>query len=250
MTFLQLEYFIEVASCMSFSKAAQNMFVSHQALSTQIKALEKELGMELFDRRNKRSLKLNESGKILLEAWTPIVEANKQAISRATAVAEEAEKIIRVGIQNVDQTRDAAFGFVNALMREKDFNAEFVVDAPSKLLYKLDNGEIDICCIMSFGENYAEKYKVIELEGKRTSPMIAVSLKNPLSKRKKITIKDLENETIVLLDEAYVPFARGYVENTFKEAGISSAPRIAAPLILWKNEKFDEDMSRGAKEIK
>ena len=43
MTILQMEYFIAVAECGSFSKAAEKMFVSQQGISRQIAAVEQEL---------------------------------------------------------------------------------------------------------------------------------------------------------------------------------------------------------------
>ena len=62
MTILQIEYFIEIVKSGSFTKAAEKLYVTHQALSLQIQALEKELGMPLFDRSNRRKLILEESG--------------------------------------------------------------------------------------------------------------------------------------------------------------------------------------------
>ncbi|MDO4206170.1 MAG: LysR family transcriptional regulator, partial [Lachnospiraceae bacterium] len=55
MTFLQIEYFIEIVRSGSFTRAAEKLFVTHQALSLQIQAMEKELGMPLFDRSNRKS---------------------------------------------------------------------------------------------------------------------------------------------------------------------------------------------------
>ena len=56
MTILQMEYFIAVAECGSFSKAAVKMFVSQQGISRQIAAVEQELDMTLIDRSNRRRI--------------------------------------------------------------------------------------------------------------------------------------------------------------------------------------------------
>ena len=50
MEFNQLEYVTEVADTGSFSKAAANLFYSQPALTQQIGKLEKELGIQLFNR--------------------------------------------------------------------------------------------------------------------------------------------------------------------------------------------------------
>ena len=50
MTFQQLTYVVEVAKNGSINKAAKNLFLSQTALSSAIKALEKELGISIFER--------------------------------------------------------------------------------------------------------------------------------------------------------------------------------------------------------
>ena len=46
----RIQTFLEVANCLSFSTAAKNLYVSQQAVTRQIAALEQELGLRLFYR--------------------------------------------------------------------------------------------------------------------------------------------------------------------------------------------------------
>ncbi|MBW5448955.1 LysR family transcriptional regulator [Cohnella sp. CFH 77786] len=62
----QLEYFVAACDELHFTKAADKMGVSQPNLSLQIKALEEELGMPLFDRIGKR-IALTEAGSVLLK---------------------------------------------------------------------------------------------------------------------------------------------------------------------------------------
>lgn len=62
----QLEYFAAVCKEMHFSRAAENLCTTQSNLSQQIKFLENELGLPLFDRMGKR-IALTDAGKILLE---------------------------------------------------------------------------------------------------------------------------------------------------------------------------------------
>lgn len=64
--FRQLEYFAAVSKEMHFSRAAEKLCTTQSNLSQQIKFLENELGMPLFDRIGKR-IALTEAGKILLD---------------------------------------------------------------------------------------------------------------------------------------------------------------------------------------
>lgn len=60
----QLRYFIAVADTLSFSRAAESVYLSQSALSRQISELEKEVGVPLL-RRTTRQVELTEAGKAL-----------------------------------------------------------------------------------------------------------------------------------------------------------------------------------------
>ena len=65
MTILQLKYVIAIANSKSFREAASRLFVSQPALSSTIRELEEELGIQLFERTNK-GIRLTEPGKEFL----------------------------------------------------------------------------------------------------------------------------------------------------------------------------------------
>ena len=62
----QLKYFKAVAEVGKISDAAESLFISAPALSTSISRLEKELGVQLFDRTNNK-ISLNIQGQIFLK---------------------------------------------------------------------------------------------------------------------------------------------------------------------------------------
>ena len=61
----QLEYFLKVAHYESFTRAAEDLYVTQPAISHSVRMLEEELGHELFTRKNQKIL-LNEKGKCFL----------------------------------------------------------------------------------------------------------------------------------------------------------------------------------------
>ena len=69
----QLRGFCHAARRLSFSKAAEAMLLTQPSVSLQIKALEKELGVQLFDRHGPR-ITLTNDGRQLLEIARPLVD--------------------------------------------------------------------------------------------------------------------------------------------------------------------------------
>jgi len=70
----QLRYLMEINKCTSISQAANNLHISHQALSASIRSLEKELGVPLMD-KTPRGTKLTLRGKQLVEISSDFIHA-------------------------------------------------------------------------------------------------------------------------------------------------------------------------------
>jgi LysR family nitrogen assimilation transcriptional regulator len=85
----QLEYFIAIAESSSFSRAAVRLSVAQPVLSRQIKALEEELGAELYHRTG-RGIVLSEAGKLLEQHARGILETTAGAKSAISALGATA----------------------------------------------------------------------------------------------------------------------------------------------------------------
>ena len=86
MTLQQMRYFIAVAQNLSFSKAAQQHYVSQTAVSQQIKLLEEELETELFQ-RTRHSVALTSAGQVFYEYAVRITDLAEDAARRTRAAA-------------------------------------------------------------------------------------------------------------------------------------------------------------------
>jgi DNA-binding transcriptional LysR family regulator len=79
MDFDQLETFLEVARHFSFSRAAEKRFRTQPAISSQIRALEEEVGARLFDRSGGK-VALTAAGKVFQQYAEQTIEARKGMI--------------------------------------------------------------------------------------------------------------------------------------------------------------------------
>ena len=94
-TLKQLRYFVVVADELSFTRAAERLYVSQPALSVQIASLERALGLPLF-RRTSRSVELTDSGRSLSEDLTHVFGQLDRAIERAERIHERDRATLRM----------------------------------------------------------------------------------------------------------------------------------------------------------
>lgn len=96
MDYRQLRYFIAVAEELSFSRAAKRLHISQPPLSTQIKAMEDELGTLLLA-RTRRKVELTQAGQLLLDHARRAVGELDLASETVRRAARGEAGVVRVG---------------------------------------------------------------------------------------------------------------------------------------------------------
>jgi DNA-binding transcriptional LysR family regulator len=91
-----LRYFLAVAEELNFSRAAERLHIAQPALSAQIRALETQLGCELFHRTT-RKVELTSAGQLLLPDARELVERADRAAAKLVAAARGQQGLLRIG---------------------------------------------------------------------------------------------------------------------------------------------------------
>ncbi len=97
MDFNKAKTFIEVVDSGSITKAANNLFRTQQAISLQLKALEEELELTLFDRQGSRIV-LTQQGEQLYEEFKAAFIQMESSVYRMKSDKTSATGTIRLGL--------------------------------------------------------------------------------------------------------------------------------------------------------
>ena len=97
MNWNQLQYIVTTAQEKSITKAAKKLFISQPSLTLSIQNLEKELGVELFE-RNRGSLALTYAGQLYYDWALSTLHARERLSDRLSDIREESSHLIRLGI--------------------------------------------------------------------------------------------------------------------------------------------------------
>ena len=187
----QLEYFREIASTGSINEAARHLNMSQPPLSYQIRQLENELNVKLFDRTSK-GVTLTEAGKLLYDRSGNLLE---YARSTELEVSKTGKKrILRIGL--TPTTVDTIMPYI-AQFSQKNPDVNFEVhDGITYSLYEyLMDGIIDISVART--PLRLDEVSYMEL---CSEPMIAVSaaLITPGSGIDSLKLSDLLHKPLIL----------------------------------------------------
>lgn len=93
----QLEYFLAVNATGSFTRAAERLYVSQPAVTNAIRALEDELGILLFDRKQKLA-SLTAEGKIFAAHVEQVMQGISQTLEEIDAMKNLASGVLNIGL--------------------------------------------------------------------------------------------------------------------------------------------------------
>lgn len=140
LNFHHLHYFWAVAKQGNLTRTAANLRVSQSALSAQIRQLEQQLGVALFERRG-RKLVLTEAGEIALAFADDIFTAGTQLL--ATLHDGRSEDLLRIGTV-ATLSRNFQESFIQPLLVRPGLRLRLVAGQLDDLLSRLESHALDV----------------------------------------------------------------------------------------------------------
>ena len=219
MEFRQLNYFIKAAELLHFTEAAAASFVTQSTLSQQIKQLEEELGMLLFDRIGKQ-VRLTEAGKLFLGHARQImldIKKSKQAIFELNNLINGE---LKIGV---------TYAFSSLLLPAlRPFSKKYPgimihieYGIAGELETKLRTADLDF--ILAFHEQSPnEDLEMQHLFSSRIKMVVAK--KNPLAQMSKISLKELGQVEMILPNKGFS--SRDLIDEIFKKNKINPQIKI------------------------
>jgi LysR family transcriptional regulator, hydrogen peroxide-inducible genes activator len=193
-----LRYLVAVADALHFGRAAERCFVSQPTLSAQLKKLEQYLGVQLIERQP-NNVSLTAAGEQIVARARRILEASDEVVTLARAHRDPLAGRLRVALlptigpyllPRVSQAIRRALPRLELRLYEYQ-------TAP--MLEKLRCGELDLGVLalpvdlegLEARELFAEPFTVV------------VPDRHRLAKRERVQVADLEDETLLLLEEGH-----------------------------------------------
>jgi DNA-binding transcriptional LysR family regulator len=221
-----LRYFVMAAEETNISRAAARLNVSQPAVSRQIKDLEEELGVPLFEREH-NGLRITEAGETALAHARELLRQSSAMIEAMQAFAKRGQVVsIKVGFLPT-----ALPGFLAEGMRKfnrtyQNVCVQIFEMTPSEQEEALRDGRIDVALI---GDPCPEIRRDFSVETVRKTEMaIVVPDDHRLAKRKAVDLAELGGDTFVTLNEKHFPGRPQLMANMFSKAGINPEVAIRA----------------------
>ena len=221
-----LRYFLAVADELYFTRAAALLHVAQPALSHQIRQLEKEIGVQFLE-RTKRRVRLTSAGEIFRNRARVVVEQAARAAVEAARIGRGSAGTVSIG---VGSTR-IWIVLPELVRRFRQIARAVTIDIremePSDQLEALWHEATDVA-LMAANPRDPELESILIL---RERLVAALPARHPASSRRRVNLKSLAGDTLVLPGRLAMPGFNEIVIGAFERAGAVPAETLTTRLI-------------------
>ncbi|HET9173479.1 MAG TPA: LysR substrate-binding domain-containing protein [Actinospica sp.] len=228
----QLRYFATVAEELHFGRAAERLLIAQSVVSQQIRRLERELDVVLFD-RSSRHVRLTEAGRAFLPEARAVLDAQERAIASMARYAEARAQVLRIGTSSGLGERLTAV--LDGLARRMPGTEVDLIAAPTaKRLELVAEGGLDAAFVRgrvqgSWSADGAGSGSVRAAPVWREDLIVALPKRNPLADVPELVIGDLAGLPLWMVPRRTNPALVDLVVGACSEAGFEPTPGRVYP---------------------
>jgi DNA-binding transcriptional LysR family regulator len=220
MDFDQLETFLEVARHSSFSRAGEKRFRTQPAISSQIRALEEEVGARLFDRSGGK-VALTASGKVFQKYAEGVLEARKNVITTLAEMERIPRGEIVVGANEATCLHILPEVFAEFKKLYSNVGVQITRLERAKILASVNDNTVDFGVVSIPVDD--KRLAVVNIH---CDELVMITPPgHPLSRMKEVTVKELVRFPLLL---PKLGRTRGAIENLFLDRQLK--PKVAMEL--------------------
>ena len=218
MEFRDLVSFVTVAEELHFTRAAEQLYMSQPPLTRQIRALEAEVGFDLFD-RSTRSVELTPAGSAFLEYARRAVETTNQAIAAARLIAGGGIGTLTVGFVGSASLEVFPHVIPKYRRRAPEVELRLLEMNSDDQMAAIEAARIDVGISRADRRDGIESFVV-----SRSRLVVAMHATNPLAALDSVDLDLLKNEDFVAFPKRTGRTLRDVIDDLCRDHGFS--PRI------------------------
>ncbi|WP_417620709.1 LysR family transcriptional regulator [Parasphingorhabdus sp.] len=219
-----LRYFRAIGREEHFGRAAISLRIAQPALTRQIRDLEQELGVELFERLP-RGVRLSNAGRVFLEEVEEILSQVDRAVDRAKGLASGHLGTIRVGLSEIIAAFDfISYGLLNFRACAPDVTLDLRSIGPIQQVLALNEGTLDAGIIYDAHLESGDGNLLQTAQIGVGETMLAVHEGHPFASRDAVSMAELADEPMLGPARKTAPTYYDRLMSACVESG--SAPNI------------------------
>lgn len=197
-TLRQLEYVVAVADTLSFARAAERASVSQPGLSAQIRQVEDNLGLALFE-RDSRSVQLTAAGREIAEIGRDLLFRAQRILDTAQAFQSPLSSRIRMGVIPTIAPYLLPRLLPKVKRKYPDLRLLLYEGRTPDIVQRLREGSLDLLLVDLDGPlGPCANLHVLE-----DAFRVLVPATHPLAGKKAVAEKDLHGEPVLLLEDGH-----------------------------------------------
>ncbi|MFT4570241.1 MAG: LysR family hydrogen peroxide-inducible transcriptional activator [Hyphomicrobiaceae bacterium] len=197
-TLRQLEYLVAVADCLNFRRAAESCSVSQPGLSAQIRELEEQLGVRLFE-RDRRGVVATRAGVSLAVRAREILVATRELVQAAEVFEAPMQGDLRLGV--IPTIAPYLLPKALALIRREYPRLRILLreEQTATLVEMVADARLDAALVAE--ETDLGNLETLELF--EDPFLLCVPVGHPLALRTSVTQRDLKDLSVLLLEDGH-----------------------------------------------